>query len=1002
MIGKVLSSIFGSKYERDVKRYIPIVQEINRIYESLSSLSEEELVAKTTEFKAVIAEREEKGEELQKILDDLLPEAYAVVKEACRRNLGREWEVTGFTVTWDMVPYDVQLMGAIALHEGKVAEMATGEGKTLAATMPAYLNALAGKGMHIVTVNDYLARRDAQWMGGIYQYLGLTVGCIQGMMPPAERRVQYSADITYGTNSEFGFDYLRDNGLAMRPEDCVQRDYYYAIIDEVDSVLIDEARTPLIISGPVPKDRHHYPQYTPMVERLFSAQRNLVARELKEAEEILEDEDNDKNSLSKAGTILLKAKMGLPKNRRLLKLMEEGWVMKLVEDTERAYMREKSLPTLREELYFSIDEQSNAVELSEKGRQYLSPNDPELFLVPDIAEGLSMIDGEDSLNEIEKQKARQKVAEEFEEKNNRLSNIQLLLKSYALFEKDVDYIVKDGRVIIVDQFTGRLMPSRRYSDGLHQALEAKEGVAIEQETQTLATVTIQNYFRMYEKRAGMTGTAVTEAAEFFDIYKMDTILIPTNEPVRRVDCDNIIYRTKREKYNAILEEVIRQNELGRPVLVGTISVDVSEKISRMLSAKGIQHSVLNAKLHQKEAEIVRFAGQPGTVTIATNMAGRGTDIKLGEGVVKCKVCVLLPEPGAAPDHPEWESKCRKDMPCGLAIIGTERHEARRIDRQLRGRSGRQGDPGSTRFFVSLEDDLMRLFGSDRMSSMLANMGMEEGQPIESGILTRTIETAQKRVEEQNFAIRKRVLDYDDVMNKQREVIYDLRSQMLKGKDIKANFFAIIDELLDEQLPDYISEKVHPEEWDVDGLAVWMMTTFAIPVKVEQLPYNVREVQEYILELITKAHSAKEQELGEEQMRQLERLVILSTVDIAWKEHLYEMDIMREGIGLRSYGGLDPLVEYKSESFRMFKELLSRINQEVATKLFHVRLSVAPQQMEKERERAPQRLVYTRTGDEAREPVRSVKPKGSDGKKVGPNDPCPCGSGKKYKKCCMSK
>jgi len=1002
LIGKLIGRVFGSKYERDVKRYTPIVEEINRIYHTLADLSEEELRAKTEEFKACIAERQADGEELEKILDDLLPQAYAVVKEACRRNLGVEWEVTGYTIKWDMVPYDVQLMGAIALHEGKIAEMATGEGKTLVATMPIYLNALAGRGVHLVTVNDYLANRDAQWMGGIYEYLGLTVGCIQGQMTSADRREQYAADITYGTNSEFGFDYLRDNGLAMRPEDCVQREYYYAIVDEVDSVLIDEARTPLIISGLAPQDRHHYKQYKPMVEKLFAAQRNLLARQLKEAEEVLNSDGGDRDELFSAGTNLLKARMGLPKNRRLLKLMEEGWVKKLVEDTERVYMRDKTLHTVREELYFSIDEHSHAVELSDRGRELLSPQDPDLFVVPDIAEGLSMIDGDDSLNEFDKHKARQRVAAEFEEKNNRLSNIQQLLKSYALFEKDVDYIVKDGRVVIVDQFTGRLMPTRRYSDGLHQALEAKEGVDIEKETQTLATVTIQNYFRMYEKLAGMTGTAVTEAGEFYSIYKMDTVLIPTNEPVRRVDYDDVIYRTKREKYNAILEEIIRQNEMGRPVLMGTISVDVSEKISRMLSAKGIKHSVLNAKHHQKEAEIVRFAGEPGKVTIATNMAGRGTDIKLGGGVVKCKVCALLTEPGQEPDHPEWEKECREDMPCGLVIIGTERHESRRIDRQLRGRSGRQGDPGSSRFFLSLEDDLMRLFGSDRIAGAMSRLGMEEGEQIESGLVTRTIETAQKRVEEQHFAIRKRVLEYDDVMNKQREVIYDIRSQMLKGKDIRANFFLMVEELLDEKLPLYLPENTHPEEWDVDGFSAWMMSTFSVSLKTDELPDEFSQAQEHILELIKGAHAAKEGELGSEQMRQLERLVILSTVDQTWKEHLYEMDSLREGIGLRSYGGLDPLVEYKGEAFRMFGELIDRINQEVAGKFFHARLTTAPQQMERERERAAQQVSFSRSGEGPGQPTRSRKPRTADGKKVGPNDPCPCGSGKKYKKCCMGK
>jgi len=998
-LGNILVKMFGSKYERDIKRYTPMVALINEIFETLKNLSEEELVRKTDEFR----ERLNAGE----TLDDIMFEAFAVVKEACRRNLGRKWDVTGFEIEWNMVPFDVQLIGAIALHEGKIAEMATGEGKTLVATMPVYLNALTGKGVHIITVNDYLAKRDSQWMGGIYKYLGLTVGCIQSDMMPDERREQYNCDITYGTNSEFGFDYLRDNGIAVHPTQCVQRGHYYAIIDEVDSVLIDEARTPLIISGPAERDTNYYNEFLPLVKRLFKAQYEQVGKMLDEAQRILKDGDSKRDY--DAGFLLLKAKLALPKNRRLLKMMEEGWIKKLIEDVETDLMRDKKMTELVEDLYFSIDERGNTVELSEKGRKVLSPNDPNLFIVPDLAERLSEIMGDETLKPKEKELARQEVAKEFEEKNERLHNIHQLLKAFSLFEKDVDYVIQDNRVVIVDEFTGRLMPSRRYTDGLHQAIEAKEGVAIREETQTIATITLQNYFRLYEKLAGMTGTAVTEAPEFYEIYKMDVVLIPTNEPVRRIDYDDVVYKTKREKYNAIINEILRQHEKGRPVLVGTISVDVSETLSRMLSKHGIKHNVLNARHHQKEAEIVTLAGQPGAVTIATNMAGRGTDIKLGPGIVKCNVCSIIPESGQNPDHPEWEKKCREDMPCGLAIIGTERHEARRIDRQLRGRSGRQGDPGSSRFYLSLEDDLMRLFGSDRIASMMNNLKAGEGEPITHPLITRVIEYAQKKVEELHFSIRKRVLDYDDVMNKQREVIYEMRGEIVKGENIKERILTMIEDSLRAVIEENCPPKTYPEEWNWDAINGWVQVRFPIDMTFAEEPEKPDELCDMVMAKIEDAYNRREEEIGTENMRAIERVVALTTIDSLWKEHLYEIDYLREGIGLRGYGGLDPLVEYKKEAFQMFSDLMDRISNDVASKIFRVQIAYDTTSEMQSRfilTHQPAMSAAELIKGSGQQPemrrVSTPAPKGDDGKKVGRNDPCPCGSGKKYKHCCMPK
>ena len=1061
----ILSKIFGTKYTRDINKMMPLVDEINAIYETLRDVGEEELLARTDRFREDFrADREDflrkslpsylgeeeaeahvdeylaapvplwedmlerhlrremapedrrlKAEQFAKDawarreekLNELLAEAFATVKEGARRLVGQKWEVTGHEITWNDVPFDVQLVGGIALHQGRIAEMATGEGKTLVATLPFYLNALTGDGCHLVTVNDYLARRDAEWVGHLLEYLGVSVGCIQSGMYPKDRREEYNKDVTYGTNSEFGFDYLRDNGVALRAEEQVQRGHAYAIIDEVDSVLVDEARTPLIISGPSRKDyAHKYDDFKPLVERLVRKQSALSAELMDEAGAALEEADE-----GEACYDLLKVTKSTPKNRRLLKLYEDPKIKKDVQRLEMELMRDKKMPELAEELYFALDEKGHAVELSEMGREFLSPSDPALFELPDIETRLSEIEGDETTSEEEKEALREELRVEYEEKNEKLHNISQLLRAYLLFEKDVEYVVKDNRVVIVDQFTGRLMPSRRYSDGLHQALEAKEEVEIERETMTLATITIQNYFRMYKKRAGMTGTAETEAQEFFDIYKLDVMVIPTNEPVRRVDYEDVIFRTKREKYNAIIDEIVRMHECGRPVLVGTISVDVSETVSRLLKRRGIPHNVLNAKHHQHEAEIVMHAGEKSAATIATNMAGRGTDIKLAPEIVQCENCALLYGPGDyQPDHPDWAKTCREDVPCGLHIVGTERHEARRIDRQLRGRAGRQGDPGSSRFFLSLEDDLMRLFGSDRIAGILTRLGLEEGEPIEHAMITRNIERAQKRVEEQNFTIRKRVLEYDDVMNRQRQIVYQLRNQILHNENLRGDIFELIRFQLEDVVAESTPAELTPENWDLARIVNWVRTRFPAEVTVSQLAAlggDADAMVELIMNAVSKAYDRREEAYGPELLRQLERFVMLTTLDEDWQDHLTEMDELREGITLRSYGQLDPLVEYKREAYNMFEELLGRVDEETVSKIFRVhvgREAPTPEPAEVRTLHPELEALATR----ARQPREAYAdaPEGPQpqtvvrkGPKVGRNDPCPCGSGKKYKKCC---
>ena len=993
MITKVFTSIFGTKHDRDLKKIWPIVDEINEHFESYNRLSDDQIKEKTDEFK----ERINNGE----TLDDILPEAFAVIKQACKRMLGKTWKVVGRDVTWDMVPYDVQLIGGIILHQGKIAEMATGEGKTLVATLPMYLNALDGKGAHLVTVNDYLAQRDAEWMGEVYKFLGLTVGVILNDMNPAQRREAYNCDITYGTNNEFGFDYLRDN-MAGSVEDIVQiRGHHYAIVDEVDSVLVDEARTPLIISGPVSESTHKFKEMKPLVERLVNEQNRYVNRLIKEAEDLLKNDDD-----SEAGMKLLIAERGAPKNKRLFKLYQETGVKRLIQEAENNYLRDKGQNKTSDEnyfgdLYYLVDEKNHVIDLTEKGRISMNPTDPEMFLLPDLGDEIAKIENDENMPYEEKLLKKEEIHRIFNQRSEQLQNISQLLRAYSLYEKDDEYVVQDGKVLIVDEFTGRIMQGRRYSDGLHQAIEAKENVKIERETQTLATITLQNYFRMYDKLAGMTGTAETEAAELWEIYKLDVVVIPTNKPIARIDKEDVIYRTKREKFNAVINEIETMRGLGRPILVGTTTVDVSETLSRMLKRKGVPHNVLNAKQHQREAEIVAHAGEPASVTIATNMAGRGTDIKLGEGVVNA----------GDPD---------KGIPGGLHIIGTERHEARRIDRQLRGRSGRQGDPGSSLFFLSLEDDLMRLFGSDRIARVMDRMGAQEGEVITHSLITRSIEKAQKRVEMQNFAIRKRLLEYDDVMNQQREIIYDRRRVALTQEDTREEVLTILEEFVDQKVAEFIGVNSHVEDWDLDGLEAevgHVLNVSFTQVRENIGAYTVEDLKKYIQEEALKIYDAKEHRIGRERMSILERYFILRVIDEKWKDHLYEMDILKEGIHLRAYGQKDPLIEYKREAYGMFESLIYDINEETLNWLWKFQLQEEPvnraEIRQRQRQERMQMIHESSTGmgfqggedvgeesdiqrashdrSNKKQPIRVEK-------KVGPNDPCPCGSGKKYKKC----
>jgi preprotein translocase subunit SecA len=983
--------LFGTKYERDMRRIGPLVAEINQHFEEYQSLSDLELVGLTAKFREELAGGA--------TLDDLLPRAYAVVKEACRRHLGKRWDVTGIEIVWDMVPYDVQLVGGIALHEGRIAEMATGEGKTLVALLPLYLNALPGTGAHLVTVNDYLARRDREWVGRILEFLGLTVGVIQHDMTPPERREAYGCDVTYGTNNEFGFDYLRDN-MAVRAEDQVQRGHPYAIIDEVDNILIDEARTPLIISGPVAHSDQNFDAMKPGVDRLVRAQMSLATQIVQEIEKGLPADGDDVSD--EVATSLLRVQRAAPKHPRFMKLMSERpGLAKPIRGIEFAANRDKTMAEIDDQLYYTVDEKTREVDLTDKGRQMMAPNDPDMFVLPDLALEVERIETDESIPAKDRVARKEEAFRYHAERADRIHSVMQLLRAYALYEKDVDYVVQDGKVLIVDTFTGRLMPGRRWSDGLHQAVEAKEGVTVEGETQTFATITLQNYFRLYTKRAGMTGTAETEAPEFWEIYKLDVMKIPTHRPIHRYDHNDLIYRTRREKYNAILEEVKHLNEMGRPVLVGTTSVEVSETLSRMFKRQGLKHSVLNAKHHQREAEIVARAGERGAIMIATNMAGRGTDIKLGPGV--------LPRNGDA-------GAVDEDGHAGLAIIGSERHESRRIDRQLRGRSGRQGDPGCSRFFLSLEDDLMRLFRSERIASIMQRLGAKEGEVIEHRLVTRAVESAQKRVEQQNFSIRKRLLEYDDVMNRQREVVYGIRDRVLRGENMTEEIGNYLDEVITNQVEAHHEEDLLTSD-AMRLIAAQLELLFMAPFTRKELLEGSIAPEEATAELSKWAHEAyerRENDWGSDLTREIERRVMLSVIDEKWRDHLYEMDMLKEGIGLRAWGQKDPLIEYKREAFEAFEAMMGGLGEDVMRRLFRVSIIPAPTGGQEARPvplRAPRSLEPV-GARESRTPLpmftqpRPAQPVPRSGpaepmrahERIGRNDPCPCGSGKKYKKC----
>jgi preprotein translocase subunit SecA len=1022
MIGFIVKKFIGSKNEREVKKLRPFVGKINELELELQKLPDDALRQKTAAWKEELSKIQD-DDALAARLEEILPEAFAVVKNAARRLCGQDVIVRGHPLKWEMVHFDVQLIGGMGLHRGKIAEMATGEGKTLVGTLPVYLNAITGRGVHVVTVNDYLAARDSEWMGAVYKFLGLTVGCILHDQTPQVRREQYACDITYGTNAEFGFDYLRDNGMATRKEDQVQRGHYFAIVDEVDSILVDEARTPLIISGPaVVTFDEQYGNYKSQVEGLFHAQERLANRFLSEAMELLkklhpEDGSNVKDAQGlerEIGLLLFRVKTGTPKSDGLMKVLENPENLRLMNQAElhlHTDQKKTELYAEKEQLLFAIDEKSNEADLTEKGRSFLSPKDPDAFMLPDLTTALHEIDAKPELDPRQRMEAKTKLQQEFEAKAQRIHAISQLLKAFTLYQKDVQYVVQENKVIIVDENTGRLMTGRRWSDGLHQAVEAKEGVAIERETQTLATITIQNYFRLYKKLAGMTGTAETEAQEFLDIYELGVLVIPTNRPVQRKDANDSVYKTKREKYNAVIKEIKDVHGKGRPILVGTISVEVSELLSRMLKREGIIHSVLNAKYHQQEAEIVSRAGQRGAVTIATNMAGRGTDIKLGEGVA-----VLG----------------------GLHVLATERHESRRIDRQLRGRCARQGDPGSSHFFISLEDDLMRLFGADRIVKMMERMGLEEDQELEHPLLNRSVQSAQKRVEEHNFQIRKRTLEYDDVMNKQREVIYGFRNEIIHATEVRDRLMDIMEEVVITKVEEFTRGDFNTEQWNARGLSDWVNLNFPLGIPEAEIVKAAQSGTEtpvagslydglsaaqfavctFISDSVRKAYDLKISFENPDALKEVERYTILSAIDRLWQEHLYEMDSLRYSIGLRGYGQRDPLVEYKAEGYKIFDELMVNIKTEICHNIFRSASSLMA--FENFLRNMPQKTSHqptsafggSTTGEdkkpqqgsdivsEAADELSKEKPKPKrTGPKVGRNDPCTCGSGKKYKVCC---
>jgi len=1036
MLKKITQIIFGDRDKREANKMQPRISQINSIYDSLKSISDNEIRKQIQVIKQdiqkILTPLENELEELnenyqiepdenkkiglgnnidllaknlkdktQSVLNDHLPEVFAIIKDTCRRLVGYEYEVRGDKETWFMIPFDVQLIGAIVLHEGKITEMATGEGKTLVATMPLFLNALLGRGVHLITVNDYLAQRDVEWMTPIFEFHELTVGCNIGGMSSEEKREAYNCDITYGTNSEFGFDYLRDN-MAISKSRLVQRKLQYSIVDEVDSVLIDEARTPLIISGPVQESKNFFKELRPVILKLFNAQTILVNRYISEIKNELKHEKYDADIV---GKLLLLVQRAAPKNKSFTKMMKEGELKKLVTDFEGYYLRDKNMYLIDEELFYVIEEKQNSVELSEKGNVLVAQKESNLFVMRSLDEILDEINADENFSFKQKIKKKEEETFKFMDKSEKLHNIKQLLKAYVLFEKEVDYVVVDNKVMIVDKFTGRMMQGRRFSDGLHQALEAKENVKIEEATQTFATITLQNYFRMYDKLAGMTGTAITEEAEFMEIYKLQVSVIPTNLPISRIDHNDVIYITKNEKYQAILDEIEYWHEKKKPILVGTVSVEVSETLARLLRRRGIKHNVLNAKYHEQEADIIKSAGEPGAVTIATNMAGRGTDIKLGETVVT----------EAKSNYTGLSKKITEEFPYGLPldglhVIGTERHESRRIDRQLRGRSGRQGDPGTSRFYLSLEDDLMRLFGSEKIGPMMVRMGLQKGEAIVHPWMTNAVGKAQKRVESYNFESRKQLIKYDEVMNQQRNVIYNYRRNVLKGFDLKFEIIEMIKDTIADMVDSIIVDEKYPENWDINEILNWTRTNLNVVLSEKDIiseGIRYETLLENLYESVIEAYQKREDDLSSEQLREIERRVMLTVVDELWRDHLHEMDLLKEGIGLRAYGQKDPLIEYKKESFKLFQTLVSNINMSVTKKVFTTYI-IAPEKIQDFLEMVKQRHEASSAFDVPlpTEPnvttnapeIQKLQPR-SVGEKIGRNDPCPCGSGKKYKKCC---
>jgi len=1085
LLNNVLTKFFGNKSDRDIREVNPFIDLIKNEYGSIVNLSNDQLRERSEQVRKEIREfikeeadriedlkikaeldetavdekeniyqeidklEKEIDKKLEEKLNEVLPVVFSIVKDTARRfkendyievtandfdrdlaaihnhveiinnraKYHNSWIAGGNETKWEMIHYDVQLIGGVVLHNGKIAEMATGEGKTLVATLPVFLNALTGRGVHVVTVNDYLAKRDSEWMGPIFQFHGLSVDCIDKHEPNSDaRRKAYLADVTYGTNNEFGFDYLRDN-MTSNPDELVQRKHNYAIVDEVDSVLIDDARTPLIISGPVPKGEDQlFDELKPKVEILVEAQRKMVNQILADSKKALTDKDTEKG-----GFLLLQAYKGLPKNKALIKLLSEEGNKSLMLKTENFYMQEnnKNMHKVTDELYFIIDERHNSIEMTDKGIDLITSksDDSSFFILPDIGSEVADLE-KSNLDENARLAKKDKLLQDYAIKSERVHTINQLLKAYALFEKDVEYVVIENKVKIVDEQTGRIMEGRRYSDGLHQAIEAKEKVKIEAATQTFATITLQNYFRMYKKLAGMTGTAETEAGELWDIYKLDVVVIPTNRPITRSDHEDLVYKTKREKYNAVGEEIISLINKGRPVLVGTTSVEISELLSRMLKMKGVKHNVLNAKLHQKEADIVAEAGKSKTVTIATNMAGRGTDIKLSNEVKEAG---------------------------GLAIVGTERHESRRVDRQLRGRAGRQGDPGSSQFFVSLEDDLMRLFGSDRIANIMDRLGLKEGEVIQHSMISKSIERAQKKVEENNFGIRKRLLEYDDVMNSQREVIYKRRRHALFGERLSVEIANMMYDVCDNVLREFQNNS------DYEGFKFELIRTFSIesPITEEEfLREDANTLIEKLYHIVLSTYKRKEEAIaqqafpvikdvfeksghtyenivvpitdgqrtiqiitnlkktveteGRELVKSYQKTAILANIDESWKEHLREMDDLKQSVQAATYEQKDPLLIYKFESYELFKTMIDKVNRSVVSTLVKGHLPIQdPDQVREAQQR--RRTDYSKyqtsrsdgTGDtreqQKTQPVRVEK-------KVGRNDPCPCGSGKKYKNC----